>query len=202
MGELKLRIVHCLLAHEKAGMDTITVVRSHEQGMAQCGNFLDKYPSWHRETYPSTAGAAASIGGAAHIAAIAGEEAAKAFGLKILKVGIENNPLNYTRFVIISRRIGDTIWTPPILGKPNKASLVFSAPDKPGSLFECLKILSEGGINLSKLESRPIHGQPWRYLFYVDVSVPETEGIFKGIIESLKLKTEDFRFLGTYRASL
>jgi 3-deoxy-7-phosphoheptulonate synthase len=142
--------------------------------------------------------------GAVRVAAIAGEAAAKAFGLKILKGGIETNPLNYTRFVIISRRIGDKAPVPPSLGsdKPNKASLVFSVSDKPGSLFACLKILSEGGINLSKLESRPIQGQPWRYLFYVDVNIPENEGVFQGVIEELKTKTEDFRFLGAYRGSL
>jgi 3-deoxy-7-phosphoheptulonate synthase len=112
--------------------------------------------------------------------------------------------LNYTRFVIIARKIGDNAPVPPSLGSdaPNKASLVFSVPDEPGSLFACLKILSEGGINLSKLESRPIQGQPWRYLFYVDVSIPQTAGVFEQVMNTLKTKTEDFRFLGAYRASL
>jgi prephenate dehydratase len=62
--------------------------------------------------------------------------------------------------------------------------------------------LSDGGINLSKLESRPIHGQPWRYLFYADLSIPETDGIFGRVMEALQTETEDFRFLGSYRASL
>jgi 3-deoxy-7-phosphoheptulonate synthase len=93
---------------------------------------------------------------------------------------------------------------PPSLGseKPNKASLVFSVPDEPGSLFACLKILSERGINLSKLESRPIQGQPWRYLFYADVSVPSRAGLFDAVMDELKTKTEDFHLLGIYRASL
>jgi 3-deoxy-7-phosphoheptulonate synthase len=93
---------------------------------------------------------------------------------------------------------------PPSLGsdKPNKASLVFSVPDTPGALFTCLKILSERGINLSKLESRPITGQPWRYLFYIEVSIPELGEVFNKVIEELKAKTEDFHFLGSYRASL
>jgi 3-deoxy-7-phosphoheptulonate synthase len=85
---------------------------------------------------------------------------------------------------------------------PNKASLVFSVPDTPGSLFACLKILSDRGINLSKLESRPIQGQPWRYLFYVDVNIPGTGGVFDTVIEELKTKTEDFHFLGAYRGLL
>ncbi|MFP3089424.1 3-deoxy-7-phosphoheptulonate synthase [Treponema sp. TIM-1] len=206
VGELKLRIVHCLIGDEKADLDTIKIVRSHPQGFAQCRDFLDKYPHWQLEACNDTATAVASIAreGATKVAAIAGEAAAKIHGLKVLRMGIETNPLNYTRFVIITRRIGDKVSVPPSLGSepPNKASLVFSVPDTPGSLFACLKIMSERGINLSKLESRPIQGQPWRYLFYVDVNIPESEGTFDPAIEELKTKTEDFRFLGVYRGSL
>jgi 3-deoxy-7-phosphoheptulonate synthase len=206
VGELKLRIVHCLIADERADIDTIRIVRSHPQGFAQCKEFLGKYPDWQQETYSNTATAVASIAreGAVKVAAIAGEAAARAHGLKVLREGIETNPLNYTRFVIISRRIGDKAPVPPSLGSeaPNKASLVFSVPDEPGSLFACLKILSEKGINLSKLESRPIQGQPWEYLFYADVTIPKTLDIFESTIEELKAKTRDFHFLGSYRASL
>ncbi|GHV69763.1 hypothetical protein AGMMS49928_13610 [Spirochaetia bacterium] len=222
VGELKLRIVHCLIADERANIDNISIVRSHPQGFAQCQEFLDKHPGWQLEPYNNTAAAVASIAreGAVKVAAIASEAAAQAFGLKVLRAGIETNPLNYTRFVIISRR-GDgkgeltAAPVPPSLGseKPNKASLVFSVNDEPGSLFACLKILSERGINLSKLESRPIHGQPWRYLFYVDVHLPAEGPIpqnanprfdvsFEGAIEELKTKTEDFYFLGNYRAAV
>jgi 3-deoxy-7-phosphoheptulonate synthase len=206
VGELKLRIVHCLIADERASLDSITIVRSHPQGFIQCKDFLDKYPQWTLEPVTTTSGAAVSIAreGAVKVAAIAGEAAARAYGLKVLKAGIETNPLNYTRFVIISRRIGDKAAVPPSLGSglPNKASLVFSVPDEPGALFNCLKILSDRGINLSKLESRPIQGKPWEYLFYVDVGIPETAGDFENVIVELKAKTRDFHHLGAYRASL
>jgi 3-deoxy-7-phosphoheptulonate synthase len=213
VGELKLRIVHCLIGDERADIDSIRIVRSHPQGFAQCKEFLDKHPDWAQEPATTTATAVASIAreGAIKVAAIAGEAAARAHGLKVLREGIETNPLNYTRFVIISRRIGDGEEpalrqgrVPPSLGSdaPNKASLVFSVPDEPGSLFACLQILSEKGINLSKLESRPIQGQPWEYLFYVDVSIPQTSDVFEATIKELKAKTEDFHFLGSYRASL
>jgi 3-deoxy-7-phosphoheptulonate synthase len=205
-GELKLRVVHCLIADRRADLDSITIIRSHPQGFAQCRDFLDKHPQWQLEACNDTASAVASIAreGAVKVAAIAGEAAARVHGLKVLKAGIETNPLNYTRFVIIARRVGGRAPAPPSMGSapPNKASLVFSVPDRPGSLFACLKVLSEGGINLSKLESRPIQGQPWRYLFYVDVSIPQTEGLFDRVMEELKTITEDFRFLGAYRASL
>jgi 3-deoxy-7-phosphoheptulonate synthase len=204
-GELKLRIMHCLIADERAGIDGISIVRSHPQGFEQCRDFLDKHPDWQREPYTNTAGAVASIvrEGAIKVAAIAGEAAAKAFGLKVLKTGIETNPLNYTRFAIIARRVGDKAPVPPSLGSalPNKASLVFSVPDEPGSLFICLKILSDKGLNLSKLESRPIHGRPWEYLFYIDVNLPQNTDVFDSAVEELKTKTRDFHFLGTYRAA-
>ncbi|MDR1099202.1 MAG: 3-deoxy-7-phosphoheptulonate synthase [Treponema sp.] len=205
VGELKLRVVHCLIADPRAEIASIQVIRGHPQDFAQCKGFLDKHPGWILEPSNSSADAAASIvrDGAIRVAAIAGE--AQAQGLKVLREGIETNPLNYTRFVIISRREnGGPAPIPPSLGsdKPNKASLVFSVSDEPGSLFACLKIMSDRGINLSKLESRPIQGKPWEYLFYVDVSIPPEEGIFDQVIEDLKTKTRDFHFLGTYRASL
>jgi 3-deoxy-7-phosphoheptulonate synthase len=206
VGELKLRIVHCLIADERADMGSIRIVRSHPDGFAQCGEFLGKHPEWVLEPAATSAAAAASIArdGALKVAVIAAEAAAKAQGFKVLKEGIETNPLNYTRFVIIARRIGDKAPALPSLGsgKPTKASLVFSVPDEPGSLFECLRILSEKGINLSKLESRPIEGKPWEYLFYVDVSVPESGGGFDAAIKELNTRTRDFHFLGVYRASL
>ncbi|GHV75182.1 hypothetical protein AGMMS49942_00030 [Spirochaetia bacterium] len=207
VGELKLRIVHCLIGDEKSSIENISIVRSHPQGFAQCRDFLDKHPDWQLEACNDTATAVASIAreGATKVAAIAGEVAAKAHGLKVLKTGIETNPLNYTRFVIIARRNNNELApVPPSLGSgpPNKASLVFSVSDEPGSLFACLRIMSERGINLSKLESRPIQGKPWEYLFYVDVTLPEGAGIFNEFIGELKSKTREFHFLGSYRASL
>ncbi|MDR2136227.1 MAG: 3-deoxy-7-phosphoheptulonate synthase [Treponema sp.] len=206
VGEIKLRIVHCLIADERASLDSIAVVRSHPQGFAQCKEFLDQHPHWALEPAATTAGAVASIAreGAVSVAAIAGEAAARAHGLRVIKAGIETNPLNYTRFVIISRRVGDKAAVPPSLGSgpPSKASLVFSVPDEPGALFGCLKVLSDRGINLSKLESRPIQGKPWEYLFYADVSVPDTAGDFERAIGELRAKTRDFHHLGAYRASL
>jgi 3-deoxy-7-phosphoheptulonate synthase len=207
VGELKLRIVHCLIGDEQATIETIGIVRSHPQGFAQCREFLARHPDWQLEACNDTATAVASIvrEGATKVAAIAGEAAAKAHGLKVLQTGIETNPRNYTRFVVIARRNGsDKAPVPPSLGSEpaNKASLVFSVSDEPGSLFACLRIMSERGINLSKLESRPIQGKPWEYQFYVDVTLPPMEETFDAVVQELKTKTDDFHFLGSYRASL
>jgi 3-deoxy-7-phosphoheptulonate synthase len=207
-GEIKLRIVHNLIVHPDAGWETIKVVRSHPQGLAQCRVFLDQHPDWQLEAWNNTATAVVSIvkeeKNTLAIAAIASDAAARLNGLKILKAEIETNPANYTRFVIISRRKGEKVPCPPSPGgEPNnKASVVFSIKDEPGSLYSCLKILSDSNINLSKIESRPIHGQPWHYMFYLDVNIPPEQGIFEGAIKTLKNKTEDFHFLGSYRAAL
>jgi 3-deoxy-7-phosphoheptulonate synthase len=218
VGELKLRIVHCLIGAKGAALEDIKTVRSHPQGFAQCRSFLDKHPDWRLESWNNTASAVLSIAEATEavkatdtgdagrrIAAIAAEQAATVHGLSVLKAGIETNPQNYTRFVIIARKPEyGKAPTPPSMGEgqPNKASLVFSVHDEAGSLFACLKILSEQGVSLSKLESRPILGKPWRYLFYVDAKMPEKEGIFDAAMDALALNTEDFRLLGTYREAL
>jgi 3-deoxy-7-phosphoheptulonate synthase len=210
VGELKLRIVHCLIGVRDTTLEDIRTVRSHPQGFAQCRQFLDKHPGWRLESWNNTASAVLSIAEAAgtagrSIAAIASEQAAGVHGLSVLKTGIETNPQNYTRFVIIARKpeSGKALLPPSMgEGKPNKASLVFSVHDEAGSLFSCLKILSEQGVSLSKLESRPILGKPWRYLFYVDARMPEQEGVFEAAMDALAVNTEDFRLLGAYRAAL
>ncbi|MDR2343697.1 MAG: 3-deoxy-7-phosphoheptulonate synthase [Spirochaetaceae bacterium] len=209
-GEIKLRIVHCLIANKDATLDSIKIVRSHPQGFAQCRDFLAGHPDWQLETWSNTASAVMSIAQEAgkdailSVAAIASESAAKAWCLKTLKTGVETDPRNYTRFVIIARRQGDGVRIPPSMGQqtPDKASLVFSVKDEPGSLYRCLKILSEEGINLSKLESRPILGQPWNYMFYVDVSIPESGDVFEKALAKFKAQAGNFNFLGRYRASL
>jgi 3-deoxy-7-phosphoheptulonate synthase len=206
-GEIKIRVTHNLIVHPGARWDTIQVVRSHPQALAQCKVFLDQRPDWRLEDWNNTAAAVVSIArekkAPLSIAAIGSGSAAKLNGLSILKEGIETNPANYTRFVIISRGgDGAARRSPGSNGEPdNKASVVFSIKDEPGSLYSCLKTLSEKNINLSKIESRPIHGQPWHYLFYLDVSIPGEREIFDAAIRALQEKTETFYFLGSYRAA-
>jgi 3-deoxy-7-phosphoheptulonate synthase len=208
VGEIKIRIIHNLIVHPDAGWDTIRIVRSHPQGLAQCKAFLDQHPGWQLEAWNNTATAVVSIAkekkNPLAIAAIASDMAAKLNGLKILRAGIETNTANYTRFVIISRRQDKEAPYPSHAGGKtnNKASVVFAIKDEPGSLYWCLKILAESNINLSKIESRPIHGQPWHYMFYLDLSIPPDKSVFEGVVEALKKRTEDFHFLGSYQAAL
>ncbi|MDR1100396.1 MAG: prephenate dehydratase [Treponema sp.] len=203
-GEVKIRVVHNLVVHPAAGWDDIKIIRSHPQALAQCKAFLDQRPDWRLEAWSNTAAAVVSIArekkAPQTIAAIASGIAAKLNGLKVLKEGIETNPANYTRFVIIAPRRGGE--SPGPSGEPDdKASVVFSIRDEPGALCSCLNILSEKNINLSKIESRPIHGQPWHYLFYLDLGIPGEPGVFDAAIKALQEKTGEFYFLGSYRAA-
>jgi 3-deoxy-7-phosphoheptulonate synthase len=207
VGEIKIRVVHNLIVHPDADWDAVKIVRSHPQALAQCKVFLDQHPGWRLEAWNNTAAAVVSISKEADpraVAAIASDTAAELNGLKILKTGIETNSANFTRFVIIGRKQDGKAPRPSRLGggPDDKASVVFAAKDEPGSLYSCLKILADSNINLSKIESRPIHGQPWHYMFYLDLNIPPDRDSFNAAIGGLKKRTEDFYFLGSYKAAL
>jgi len=214
-GEVKLRVVHHLLVLPGASLEGILTVRSHPQALAQCAAFLEGHPQWRREPWSNTAAAASSLrreageGGLA-VAAIASERAARLNGLVTLQAGIETNPANFTRFVVIARKDDEAIRDGAALlnnsdndrgGRGWKATVLFSLPDEPGSLYFCLKVLYEGGVNLSKIESRPIHGQPWHYFFYLDLWVPSGRDGFETALGELRKAAGEFHFLGAYPAA-
>ena len=107
---------------------------------------------------------------------------------------------NYTRFFVIAR---EEQALPPEAEsrRAGKASLCFAVADEPGALFKALQVLADRGLNMKKLESRPIHGKPWEYLFYIDVDLPQEMSVFTRGMEELKAVSEDLRILGTYRGS-
>ncbi|TFG59356.1 MAG: 3-deoxy-7-phosphoheptulonate synthase, partial [Spirochaetales bacterium] len=196
VGEQKLRIEHNLIGLPGASLDGIRKVFSHPQGLAQCSVFLDRYPAWERVPFYDTAGSVAHIAREKNpgFAAIASAGAARVHGLSVFKEGIETNPRNYTRFTVI------TLQEYPDPPEPDKASLVFSVPDKAGSLFMILRVLADKSINMKKLESRPILGKPWEYMFYVDVEYPADSRSFTEAVEAMQSLSEDFRVLGVYRS--
>ena len=152
--------------------------------------------------YYDTAGAVQHVAntGAKENAAIASEDAARVYGLSVLRQGLETNVQNYTRFFVIAR---DEQALPPEAGsrRAGKASLCFAVADQPGALFKALQVLADRGLNMKKLESRPIHGKPWEYLFYIDVDLPQDMSVFTRGMEELKTVSEDLRVLGTYSGS-
>lgn len=200
IGEQKIRIEHNLIGLPDARMENIRRVYSHPQGLAQCSRFLDAHPGWERVAFYDTAGAVRFVAekGLQENAAIASAEAAEVYGLTVLKQGLETNVQNYTRFFVIARETD----TPVVLGprEKGKASFCFSVADQPGALFKALQVIAGRGLNMKKLESRPILGKPWQYLFYIDVDLPSDRALFGACMEELKEVTEDLRVLGTYRA--
>ena len=197
IGETKLRVEHSLIGVPGATLEGITAVFSHPQALAQCDDYLREHATWELTPFYDTAGSVAHIadeGTPAH-AAIANAQVAEIYGMAVLKEGIETNPRNYTRFVVLART--DEAETPDA----NMASLVFSTPDQPGALFAAMKVMAEASLNLKKLESRPIAGRPWQYMFYVDVEIPSSREGYANALATLEATVEDLRVLGAYRAN-
>jgi len=193
VGEITLRIMHHLIGRPGTSIEEIRRVFSHPQVFDQCRQFLQRHEDWEMVAVKDTAGAVKEIRDSQNPgeAAIADKVAAEIYGMQVLEEGIETNPRNYTRFVIIG--------TDPIeKGLRKKSSLIYSAGNQPGALFESLKIFAENGINLVKLESRPIHGKPWEYMFYVDLEADAEGPEFKPILDALKEKVDYLKILGSY----
>lgn len=197
VGEYKLRISHSLCALQGQDIEQIDVVTSHPMALMQCEDFLDKHPTIKVLEHDDTALAAYEIaeGKILGKAAICSGYAAKKFGLKVLASGIETNKKNYTRFLCIA----DT-WNHPEAkpkGKINKASLVFSLPHEEGSLSKILSILSFYNINLTKIQSTPVIGHMWEYMFYIDLTFDDTVR-YKQSLEAIKPLTANLKILGEY----
>jgi prephenate dehydratase len=163
--ESLLRIRHNLIGTPGSTIDGIRRVLSHPVALAQCRRFFSAHPKMEPTAFYDTAGSVKHITGLgdSQAGAIASEQAALAYGGDVLAAGIEDNPANYTRFFLI-RRSSDVQSVPA----PDKASIAFSVANRPGTLVSALQVFAEHNTNLCKIESRPVHGQPWQYIFYVD----------------------------------
>lgn len=197
-GETRLRIRHHLFGYEGAGIGDIKRVFSHPQGLLQCAAFLSQHPDWQQIPYYDTAGSVEHLRelGSKENAAIAGA-AAKLYGMPVLAEGIETNHENYTRFVVLARR-EDPEFPLDLDSRTFKASIVFSLPHQPGALLKAMMTMGNRDLNLSKIESRPIHGKPWEYMFYLDLEIgTDVEG-FLLALEELRRVGEQVRVLGVY----
>jgi len=166
--ETLLRIRHNLIAISGASISEIDRVFSHPVALAQCRRFLADHPRMEAFAFYDTAGSVKQLVELRdrHAAAIASEAAAHFYGAQILQSDIEDNPENYTRFFLV-KRTADIVPDPAT----NKISLAFSVENRPGSLVAALAEFSNLGTNLTKIESRPVHGKPWEYIFYVDCQI-------------------------------
>ena len=197
VGEKQIRIRHNLIGLPGTDIADIKKVYSHPQGLMQCAKYLDGLDA-ERIPYYDTAGSVSFVAeqNSKHNAAIAGAGAAAHYGLEILKEGIETNPSNFTRFFIIVRS------EHPEPETADKATVVFSVPDKKGSLVSVLQVMNENGLNMKKLESRPIHGKPWQYMFYSDIELLSKEDFLENGLRHVKDASEDFKLLGIYKAGI
>jgi prephenate dehydratase len=166
--ETLVRIRHNLIAIPGATVGEINRVFSHPVALAQCRRFLANHPVMKAIAFYDTAGSVKQLMelGDRSVAAIASEAAAATYGAEILARDIEDNPENYTRFFLV-RRAGEAETD----AKANKMSIAFTLENRRGSLVAALSALSAVGTNLTKIESRPVHGKPWEYIFYVDCQI-------------------------------
>jgi prephenate dehydratase len=193
--ETLLRIRHNLIAVPGTTIGEIDRVFSHPVALAQCRRFLAAHPKMESFAYYDTAGSVKQLMELRdrHAAAVASKGAAEFYGAQILKANIEDNPENYTRFFLVRRKID--AQTDP---EANKISIAFSVENRPGSLVAALTALSALGTNLTKIESRPVQGKPWEYVFYVDCQMQSAEE-GTAAVEALRPHCAMVKELGRYR---
>lgn len=197
VGEHKLRISHSLLCLPGEGWDDIVEINSHPVALAQCREFLQQHPKIKIVEAEDTAGSAEIIKreNLKGHAAICSKSAAPLYGMKVLEEGIETNKHNFTRFLVVS----DTWKADELrnLDQANKATIVFSLPHSEGSLSQVLSIFSFYHINLTKIQSLPIIGREWEYLFYVDVTFNNYLRYHQSI-DAIAPLTRELKILGEY----
>ena len=190
---LKLHIKHNIVANANATLDSITEIYSHEQALAQCKKYLEKHPNIKVTPCANTAVAARMVkeSGRVDVAAISSQECAEIYGLKILDSAIQDSNDNYTRFILITKSI-------KVYNNANKISIVTSLPNTPGSLYKLLSKFYNLGINMTKLESRPMPNSTFEFIFYFDLDCDIKEKSTQNLIAELDKAAIQFTFLGAY----
>jgi len=197
VGEEKIEIRYCLLSPQVQPISSIRKIYCHAQAAAQCSQFLSKLPDVTIEYYPDSAVSVRKLKeeGISEYAAIASEEAANLYGLKILSTQIANTSRIYTRYVVVSRKAMEVDQRIPC-----KTSIVMATHHKAGALLESLQVFRDYEINLAKLESRPIEGNPWEELFYVDFDGNLADPSIREAMNRLATVTRFLKVLGCYPA--
>ena len=197
VGEHKLHIEHSICCLPEDSWETLTEVHSHPVALMQCREYLANHPTLKAVEAEDTAGSAEYINrnNCRGWAAICNSQAAKLYGMKVLEDKIEDNKHNFTRFLVVSNpHKADFLRS---LEQANKSSIVFSLPHEEGSLSEVLTILSFYSINLTKIQSLPIIGHEWEYMFYVDVTYTNLTR-YRQSIDAIIPLTKELKILGEY----
>lgn len=193
-AEVLLRVNHCLLARSATPRRLQRIV-SHPQSLAQCRAWLAQhYPNVPVEEVASNAAAAALAARSATTAAIAGQPAAERYGLAVVAPCIQDQPNNVTRFLVVS---ADGHGAPT---GDDKTSVLFAVPHEPGALYRVLGAFAESGINLSTIESRPLKGRAWEYVFFLDLAGHAAEPRMVEALAALRGRSQFVKVLGSYPA--
>lgn len=192
VGEYLLRVHHCLIGLPGASSADIRKVISHPQALGQCAGYLRNLGVKTEPVY-DTAGSVKMLkaSGEKTTAAIASRRAAEIHEMQILEEGIEDNPENYTRFLAITSE-------PARPDKEAKTSIVFTLRNQPGALFKALSVFALRDIDLTKIESRPLQGKPWEYLFYIDFAGAADQETARRALDHLGEYALMLRVLGSY----
>jgi prephenate dehydratase len=200
VGETVCRIEHALVGAPGVKLEQVRRVLSHPVALAQCERFFREHPEIQAVPEFDTAGAVEKVirEKLTDAAAIAGRRNAEIYGGTVLADNIQDHSENYTRFLLISRE--DT--APPAPSKRSKTTIAFKLGNVPGALFHSLEPFAKRGIDLTKIESRPLKGSPFEYLFYVDlVAEPGQREALAEAVRELRVLSKSVRVLGTYSAS-
>lgn len=197
VGETAVKVEHCLMALPGADLDSITHVYSHEQGLFQCERYLNAHPGWKQVPQADTAGSAKMVADSGDLtrAAICSARAAQLYGLNILARGINHNTHNTTRFVVVSPKL-------ELRPGADKISTLFVLPHQVGSLHEVLTVFAVHGLNMVKLESRPLPGQSWQYMFFLEFTGAPGDPAVDDALHELAQTTGEFRVLGWFPSNL
>ena len=197
--ESLLRIRHNVIAMPGVKLDEVRKVMSHPVALSQCRRYLAAHPELEVMPFYDTAGSVKHVmaAGLRDSAGIAPELAAKVYGAEVLVAGVEDHAENYTRFHLLLR---EDAAASEGAGDANKMSVAFAIEHRPGTLVAALQRLADAGVNLTKIESRPVPGSPWEYVFYVDVRF-DTTGQADAALAALEEHCRMVKMLGRYRAA-
>jgi chorismate mutase/prephenate dehydratase len=195
VGEITQPIEHCLLTAVNSNLDKIKTIYAHGQPFTQCSNFLDKQSDIRIEYCDSTADAMAKVYQLQDesVAVIGSEEGGHLYKLHALEKSIANQTENHSRFILVARKPVDVAEQIPA-----KTAIILATGQKAGALVECLLVLKEKGINMCKLESRPIQGRPWEEMFYIDVEANIKSLALQEAVKDITTLTNFIKILGCY----